>query len=402
MDLKSGYPYWTVKNGLLASFPPLSRDVTCDVAVIGAGITAALIARELAQAGLDVIVLDKRDAGWGSTAASTALIQYEVDPGLVGLARSVGERSAVAVLKACEESIGEIAAIAKDTPGSRFRSAESLYYASWPWHAPGVIEEGELRKRHGFAVDILDRADVAKRFGIATSAALLTHVAGELDPYAMALGILRKLAHKGFGVFDRTEVKAIEPASRHVILRTDRECSVRCSHAVVAAGYESQAFLRSRVARNHSTYAIVTEPVRDLPPWARRTLLWESRHPYLYIRSADDERLIVGGEDDLVDAPAKRDRAVPRKSKRLVGKLRKLFGREDIEVGFAWAGTFAETADGLPFFGPHPELGPRVHFAMAYGGNGIVYSAIGAGLIRRRIVRQSHPLARVLSFERLR
>jgi len=401
MDLKSGYPYWTVKNGLLADFPELSRDMTCDVAVIGAGITAALIARELADAGFDVIVLDKRDAGWGSTSASTALIQYEVDPGLVGLARAVGERSAVAVLKACEESIGTIASVAKATPGSRFRPAESLYYASWPWHARSVIEEGELRRRHGFGVDILDRAEVTKRFGIATSAALLTHVAGELDPYAMALGILRKLARRGLGVFDRTEVKAIEPASRHVVLRTDRGCSVRCSHAVVAAGYESQSFLRSRVARNHSTYAMVTEPIRDLAPWARRTLLWESARPYLYVRNAGDDRLMVGGEDDLVDAPGKRDRAVPRKSRRLIGKLGKLLGRDDIEIGFAWAGTFAETADGLPFFGPHPQLGPRVHFAMAYGGNGIVYSAIGAELIRRRIVRQSHPLARVLSFERL-
>lgn len=401
MDLKSGYPYWIVKNGLLASFPALSRDVTCDVAVIGAGITAALIARELAEAGLDVVVLDKRDASWGSTSASTALIQYEVDPGLVGLVRSVGERSAVAVLRACEASISEIASIAKETPGSRFRPAESLYYASWPWHARSVIEEGELRRRHAFDVDILDRADAAKRFGIATSAALLTHVAGELDPYAMALGILRKLAQKGCGVFDRTEVKAIEPASRGVVLRTDRECSVRCSHAVVAAGYESQTFLGPRVARNHSTYAIVTEPIRDLPPWARKTLLWESQRPYLYLRNAGDGRLMVGGEDDLVDAPGKRDRAVPRKAQRLIGKVRKLLGREDIEIGFAWAGTFAETRDGLPFFGPHPQLGPRVHFAMAYGGNGIVYSALGAALIRRRIARQPHPLARVLSFERL-
>ena len=45
MDLKSGYPYWTVKNGLLASFPALARDIRCDVAVVGAGITGALIAR---------------------------------------------------------------------------------------------------------------------------------------------------------------------------------------------------------------------------------------------------------------------------------------------------------------------------------------------------------------------
>ena len=67
MDLKSGYPYWTVRDGLVAAFPPLSRDLDCDVAVIGAGITGALIARELQDAGLDVVVLDRRDAGWGST-----------------------------------------------------------------------------------------------------------------------------------------------------------------------------------------------------------------------------------------------------------------------------------------------------------------------------------------------
>ena len=74
MDLKSGYPFWTVKNGLPAAFPPLLEDIDCDVAVIGAGISGALIAQSLADAGLDVAVLDKRDVGWGSTSASTALL----------------------------------------------------------------------------------------------------------------------------------------------------------------------------------------------------------------------------------------------------------------------------------------------------------------------------------------
>ena len=147
---------------------------------------------------------------------------------------------------------------------------------------------------------------------------------------------------------------------------------------------------------------LVTQPIAHLPAWARRTLVWESRRPFLYMRSAGDSRLIVGGEDDRVDIPAKRDRAVPRKAARLLRKLRKLLARDDIETGFSWAGTFAETDDGLPFFGPHPERGPRVHFAMAYGGNGIAYSVVGAKLIRKRILRESHPLARFLSFERLR
>ncbi|MFB5208028.1 hypothetical protein, partial [Stenotrophomonas sp. 3diitr2024] len=35
MDLKSGYPWWAVRNGLLQAFPPLEQDLRCDVLVVG-------------------------------------------------------------------------------------------------------------------------------------------------------------------------------------------------------------------------------------------------------------------------------------------------------------------------------------------------------------------------------
>ena len=61
MDLKSGYPYWAIKNGLMYAFPKLDADLSCDIVVVGAGITGALIADELAGHGHDVVVLDQRD-----------------------------------------------------------------------------------------------------------------------------------------------------------------------------------------------------------------------------------------------------------------------------------------------------------------------------------------------------
>ena len=39
MDLRSGNAYWLLKNGLLASYPALRQDESCDVAIIGGGIT---------------------------------------------------------------------------------------------------------------------------------------------------------------------------------------------------------------------------------------------------------------------------------------------------------------------------------------------------------------------------
>ena len=63
MDLKSGYPFWAVRNGLMHAFPQLETDVVCDVLVIGGGITGALIADELATHGHSVIVVEQRDIG---------------------------------------------------------------------------------------------------------------------------------------------------------------------------------------------------------------------------------------------------------------------------------------------------------------------------------------------------
>ena len=60
MDLNSGYPWWVVSNGLLGAYPALREDVACDVLVMGAGITGALIADELVRAGLEVCVVDRR------------------------------------------------------------------------------------------------------------------------------------------------------------------------------------------------------------------------------------------------------------------------------------------------------------------------------------------------------
>ena len=90
MDLTSNHPVWLELDDPLQTYPTLQGDAHADVAVIGGGVTGALVAHALVGAGLDTIVLDKRDAGTGSTAASTALLQYELDVPLVELRERIG------------------------------------------------------------------------------------------------------------------------------------------------------------------------------------------------------------------------------------------------------------------------------------------------------------------------
>ena len=402
MDLKSGYPFWAVKNGLLHAFPPLQQDLRCDVAVLGGGISGALIADELSGHGHEVVVIDRRDVGWGSTAASTALLQYEIDTPMTELARRYGEADAVLAYRSCADAISLLQEKAAEVRDVGFARTASLYYASRHRDLRALRAEFDLRARHGFAVEWLDRDAVLERHALAADGAILSDVSARIDPYRMAYRLLQRLAKRGVGVFDRTTIESIQTTSRGVTLRTPEGFEVRARHVVLAAGYEAQQWLDQRVAKNRSSYAFVSDPIESrLLGALADTLFWETARPYLYLRSTDDGRLLVGGGDDAIDVPARRDARVEKKARALLEKVLGMWPQLPLAIDFAWGGTFAETEDGLPFFGPHPQHGPRVHFAMAYGGNGITYSMVGAALLRALIERRKHPLASLFSFARL-
>ena len=402
MDLKSGYPFWAVSNGLMQAFPRLEADHRCDVAILGGGITGALIADELARQGFDVAVLEQRDIGWGSTAASTALLQYEIDTHLVDLAKRHGEADAALAYRACADAIDRLQEVASAWRDVGFARNRSLYYASRRRDVGSLEEECVARQKHGLEVELLSSGRVRDDYGFDAPAALLSRQAARVDPYRLTYRLLQRLQKQGASVFDRTRVEDIATTTRGVTLRTDTGLTVRAGHLVVAAGYASQHWLKKPVARNRSSYAVISDPLPESAlGFLADTLLWETARPYLYARTTSDRRLLLGGEDDAVDIPAKRDARVEKKARTLLKRLKDLFPELALTPAFSWAGTFAETEDGLPFFGPHAHWGPRVHFAMAYGGNGITYSMLGAGLLRALIERRKHALWPLFSFQRM-
>lgn len=402
VDLNSGYPFWAIKNGLMYAFPKLTADLSCDVVVVGAGITGALIADELAGHGHDVVVLERRDVCWGSTSASTALLQYEIDTHAIDLVKRYDEASALLAYQSCLQAISGIEALANSVGDVDFATGESLYYASCRADYAVLAEDFAWRKQHGFPVRWLSRTELKGDYALTAPAAILSSVAARVDPYRLASRLLHRMQQSGTRVFDRTVVESINVSDQSVQLSTDQGVSVRAKHVVVASGYEAQSWLQQRVAKNCSSYAYISDPIDSSElGWLAHTMLWESSRPYLYLRSTGDGRLLVGGEDDDRDIPARRDRLVDRKAARLQRKVSRLFPWLQVSPAFAWGGTFAETSDGLPLFGQHPQYGPRVLFALAYGGNGITYSMLGAGLLRAQIERKPHPLSALFSFDRL-
>ena len=163
MDLRSGHPFWRLKKGLLADYPSLKHDESCEVAVIGGGITGALVAYHLVQEGVETVLVDKRDIGAGSTAASTALLQYEIDTELHELIGIVGEAHAVRSYRLGLEAIDTLERLSgelKDDCG--FERKTSLYLASRKSDVTKLRKEYDTRKVFGFHVEYLEAKDITE------------------------------------------------------------------------------------------------------------------------------------------------------------------------------------------------------------------------------------------------
>jgi len=400
MDLVSGTPFWPLRNGLIASYPALAASGECEVAVLGAGITGALVAWQLAEAGVDVVVLDQRDVATGSTAASTCLLQYETDTPLHRLSRLVGERHAVRAYRACRAALGKLAQLDRRLGGGHgFRRTESLQGASRTAHLSSLRRELAARRQHGFDVEWWSRTRLARTSTLPYPAALLTREAAQIDGHRFTHSLLRAAAARGTRVHDRTRVMRRTSARRGVTLHTDHGLRLHARHLVIATGYETAPYLADALTKLVGTYAFATEPCTDYPGWPGDRLIWETARPYSYLRQTDDGRALIGGCDEPTADPRRRTALLRHKTGLLARRFRRLLPRIPCEIACSWAGTFAETPDGLPYIGAHPRV-PQTFFALGYGGNGIVFSVIAAELIRDLICEGRSRDAELFRFDR--
>ena len=107
-DLRGGRPLWADTPRIRVRSRSLLNSESCDVAVIGAGISGALVALELTENGHDVVIVDRAEPCRGSTFASTAMIQFELDTPLIELADKKGGAIAERIWRCSFKAVGRL------------------------------------------------------------------------------------------------------------------------------------------------------------------------------------------------------------------------------------------------------------------------------------------------------
>ncbi|MFB9056595.1 NAD(P)/FAD-dependent oxidoreductase [Mariniflexile ostreae] len=399
MDIRSNKPFWLVKNALAESYSALRVSLDTDVLIIGGGITGALMGYQMLKEGRQTILIDKRDVCHGSTAASTSMLQYEIDVPLHLLIEKRGLTCAVSSYQNCEKAIDKLKKISTEIKSNcQFNNKKSIYFCTSKKDKDFLLKEYNIRKAHGFKVAWLDSKSL-NILGLKAYAAIESSSGAVMDAYKFAQDLLAFSSEKGLQVFDRTSADHIEFNKENIKVTTNHGTVIHAKHIINCTGYESTERLKETVVDLKSTYALASEAFAELPKPFKNHIYWNTSSPYHYFRSTADGRIIMGGGDEDFKNAKKRDALLPKKEKQLVKAFASYFPDIPFHLDYSWAGTFGETKDGLPYMG-RPDLDKNEHYILGFGGNGITYSVMGMDAIASSLENKPHPYLEYYKFKR--
>ncbi len=400
MRLRTLESFNLLNNGLLHSYPSLKEDLETEIVIIGGGITGALISCALIDMGKEVIMVDKRDVGQGSTAATTSMIQYEIDVPMIKLSKMIGEESAVLCYREGVRAIGALEKLIRDNEiDCGFENKQSIYLAHNARAEKWLLKEFHLRKKHHLDVAWGTALEVKEKYGLESHGAIISQCGAGLDAFRLAHELIRKNTERGMKVFDQTCIVKHDSTEGNHVLITSTGKTIRAGLVVYCNGFEAVEQLKEKVCDLVYTYAAISEGGLKLNSDLKKSLLWTTHDPYLYMRLTEDDRVLVGGGDTRFRKSVNQHRMKEKRTAIILEELKEVLPALDFIEDFNWGGVFGSTKDGLPYIGESPEY-PGSFFVLGFGGNGITFSVQAMEMIRARLRGEDHPLAGYYRFGR--
>lgn len=103
-------------------------------------------------------------------------------------------------------------------------------------------------------------------------------------------------------------------------------------------------------------------------------------------------------DEDKPEAPQSAE-LIQQRTENLLQQAKELFPDYDIQIDYAYAASFGESIDNIPFIGEHPTK-KNQYYLLGYGGNGTVYSMLGSHIIKDLITGNRNEDADLFQLER--
>ncbi|WP_432931276.1 NAD(P)/FAD-dependent oxidoreductase [Microbispora sp. CA-135349] len=384
-------PYWLDRSIAPEPLPPLTGEVTADLAVVGGGFTGlwtALMAKER-DPSLDVVLLEGRAVGWAASGRNGGFCAASLTHGL-GNGQDRWPAEIATLERLGRENLDEIErTLTRYGVECSFERTGELRVATEEWQLAGLDEEVSAAASLGGRLERLDREQVRAEVD---SPAYLGGVwdrqgVAMVDPARMAWGLRDVCVRLGVRVFEHTPVRSLHDDGLVLELGTPKG-RVRAGRVALGTGAFPPLLRRLRhFLVPVYDYALMTEPVPDdlmaEVGWRNRQGIGDSANRFHYYRLTDDNRILWGGYDAVYHNGGlvrpeydQRDATFEKLATHFFETFPQLHG---LRFTHRWGGVIDTCSRFSAFFGT--AYGSRLAYAAGYTGLGVGATRFGANVM---------------------
>ena len=306
-DTKTGGPspanYYEASLGPWHSFDALPGDQDCDVVIVGGGLLGASTALHLAEAGVDVILVEQDHIGSGASGRNGG----QLTPGIARWkADSMIEHYSPEEAKrlwrlASVETMDLVQALSDRYGFSCDYKRGHLTTAVHAGHMGGLVSSADARLQLGdTAVRIIGAGELKERYlrSDIYHGAAVDSMGGQAHPLALLRGLVYGFASLGGRVYEGTSVEAIEQeAGGTTVVTTQGTIRVRKGVVLAVHGSTFRFLEGSPTTVPFYTYVSVTEPLDDAAGLIPSDYaVYDTQLQVDYYRVVRNNRLLLGGQ----------------------------------------------------------------------------------------------------------
>lgn len=380
--------FWTDRPDAPDPCEPLAGAQSCDLLVIGGGLTGMWAALEAHRQdpGRDILLVEAKSIAYGASGRNGGFLSASLTHGLAH-GQQLWPEDHSTLIRLGRDNIAEIVEFLQEEGiDASLRLCGKTAVATEPHHVAALEASARLHERFGEDVTLLDasqmRADVNSPTYL--GGLRIRTGSGLVDPALLSWGLRRSILARGIRVAESTPVTHMR-LHRGIVEAATARGSIRARHVVLGTNAYPPLLrrLRHRVLPIYD-HVLVTEP---LPAHALASIGWlegqgltDTGNQFHYYRRTPDDRILWGGYDAIYYFGNRTDEEREQRDAShtlLAEQFRSTFPQLDgLRFTHRWAGLIDSTSRFTPVFGR--ALDGRVAYSVGYTGLGVAASRFGA------------------------